>query len=208
MPTTCTSVKKRRELLILGIVFLTGCAVRLDSRDIYEEQIDSLAITPSGDKLAVLGASYHYVFSSPSKLTDALRSGLRRHLTADFETFELASPSEISGKWRLLYSPKPGDDTGLVALAKSLQFTLDPTGQYALEGNIEGERYSKKNYSRPATVERTNKVYSIRVKRSQQFSDREQIANTPLSSDARGTLLGLIVLLPLILLINGNRGLF
>jgi hypothetical protein len=191
----------RRATLFAGIALVAGCGHRLSSPEDYDEVVDSLAVSPSGDSLVVVGRAFHYVFRPPQPLAAALQSELRKVLSAEFEGFELHSATDIRGRWSLLVAEKD-IDPGTANLAASLGFTRNGSGPYVLKGAISGTRYAKSNIKAGPT-ERTNKTYRIHVSHSRQFREMSSLQNSPVSGGSNGALiLGLVVLLPLIILLN------
>ena len=193
---------RRSILLATFVAVASGCASPLTNEFDYEERFDSLSISAAGDVLLVLGAEFDYLFRPPQPLIAALHSDLRRALSASFSKFELDSPKDIKGEWHLVYVAKDSDEKG-ISLARALGFTPDGPGRYILTGAIEGTRYLKNGVKQISTIEKTNRLYSIRVTRSRAFTQRAQIESSPVSHSGNGALVvGVILLMPLILLLN------
>lgn len=191
---------RRRFIEASVVTLVTGCAHGLDAPLAYEEHVDSLAISPSGDTLVVLGDAYHYVLKPPKSLVAALNSNLRRLLAASFENFQMTSPSDISGQWTLLLDAR-NLSADLAAVAREIGFSLDWTkARMVLTGNISGARYRKNDVKPFAGAEKTNQVYTIRVRTKREFADRDLVQTSPVSNGENGGLkLGFILLMPLLL---------
>ncbi|HRE17040.1 MAG TPA: hypothetical protein PLW86_08210 [Rhodocyclaceae bacterium] len=182
------------------MTLVAGCAHGPDILLVYEEHIDSLAISPSGDTLVVLGDAYHYVLKPPKSLIAALNSNLRRLLAASFEDFQMTSPSDISGQWTLLLDARKLSED-LASVAREIGFKVDWTGfRMVLTGGISGARY-RKNDTKPITgTEKTNQVYTIRVRTKKEFADQNLVQASPISNGENGGMkLGFILLMPLLL---------
>lgn len=192
----------RRTFIISIGTLLSGCGHRYYSPEGYEERIDSLAISPSGDALVILGSQFHYVFNTPRSLLDALRSDLRREFSASFQSFELDSLSDIHGQWNLLLTERSLNQDA-ARLARSLGFVSNGAGMLLLTGGIIGKRYRKNGFQQVALSEKTNSVYHVNVVRSRRFSDNESMRSSPVTSGGGDGLLLLgILLLPLLLVVN------
>lgn len=197
----------RRSVLLASIAVASGCASKLTNEFDYEERFDSLSISAAGDILVILGEQFDYVLRPPQPLIAALHSDLRRMLSASFLKFELDSPRDIKGEWNLVYLVKNSDEKA-ISLTRALGFTSDGAGRYVLKGSIEGTRYLKNGAKRISTTEKTNQVYTVQVSRSYAFSQRASMESSPVNNSSNaGLVIGFIILLPLILLINGNKSL-
>jgi hypothetical protein len=60
-----------------------------------EETFDALAISPSGDRLVVLGREFDYVLTPPRPLVAVLHTELRPGPAAEFLKFELTSNTDL-----------------------------------------------------------------------------------------------------------------
>lgn len=140
----------RRTLVMVPLAALSACASWRgpgDEEEGYDEVIERLAITPTGDKLVVVGRRYHYTFANPpTSLTRTIQSRLRPLLAADFQAFKVVDDVHVSGTWVLSLRVEPMSDDN-VALAKALGFVLNGHERYVLRGEISGRVHTNERSS-------------------------------------------------------------
>ncbi len=197
-------------LIIASFATFTGCAQRhvVTSPEDYEEIINSLAISPTGDTLVVVGKAYDYILHPPQSLVSALRSSLRHALTADFRNFRLDTQSDLHGQWTLICAVN--GNASLSKIAEELGFEKDVTGRYVLKGDIEGIRYQKTQLQSPPNMEKTNQIYTIQVRRSNTYKQVSSLRESPVrwTPELTAVMIGFVIFLPLILLLNGPENIF
>ena len=192
----------RRAFLSLSVAPLIGCGHPDWHREGYMESVNSLAITPAGDKLVVFGGTYHYVLNPPSALVAALHSSLRPLLAADFKDFEMRTPTDLRGRWTLFVA-KGVLEQQQIDLASSLGFVPDSQGRFVLTGTIAGDRFLKSEARLTQVAERTNSTYWISVVEPPQFARDPIFQRSPVASNSNGGLMiGVVLLLPLLLVLN------
>ncbi len=192
----------RRALIASGAITLTGCANRIDRQLYYKEIFKSLAISPNGDTLAIIGREFDYIFKPPANLIAAIKSNLHSQLSASFNTFELDSEKEIKGEWTLQFNKEKNQSKEIADTARALGFA-DTGNRYVLSGSIEGTRFLKNHGTRTGELQATNQTYVVQVSPSSKFQSSRNLTSSPISQGGDGALIiGLIILLPLILIIN------
>ncbi|WP_332879388.1 hypothetical protein [Massilia sp. S19_KUP03_FR1] len=196
----------RRHFILATAGSAAGCASKGVSPPSYVEIFSHLAITPSGDVMAVVGRKYDYVFKPPQTLVAALHSPLRNQLSAQFRTFELDTPSHITGRWELNY--RESDDGGAgKAQALALGFVERERGFHVLKGAIDGTRFKKNSAPSIGGSEATNRPYQVTV-RAMNDSARGSLDPSPIRTRMQGgdvlIVVGIVVLLSLATLLTGK----
>ncbi|KVH33033.1 hypothetical protein [Burkholderia cepacia] len=191
----------RRRLLAAGVaassLALSGCFTpKLYKDDGYHEYVSGFMITQDGKKLVVLGTDYHYIFDLPAQLRPVLLSGYRKSLHTTFADFH-ARGGSITGHYRIVLPKDVPDDTRQAASTDG--FTAVPAG-LALEGDIEGKRYSTAGFTEKdkGTAQPFNQRYAVYIRESPSVVGMGlRILATPITVAADGVLvLGGIVLVP------------
>lgn len=156
--------------------------------------------------LAVVGTEFDYVFKPPAPLVAALRSSIRRSLRAEFARFELSTVSDIHGEWVLRVPKAASGLNAPEAVLAGLGFQATSTGDWLLQGRIEGTRYLKNNAERSGSPQKTNAPYAVPVKPGTGFQGTGRMNSSPLSADQTGAVVFFfLVLLPLILIFDSRR---
>lgn len=195
----------RRTWVMVPLAALSACASWRgpgDEEEGYEEVIERLAITPTGDKLVVVGRRYHYTFANPpTSLTRTIQSRLRPLLAADFQAFKVVDDVLVRGTWVLsLRVESMSDDNA--ALAKALGFVLDGNERYVLRGEISGRVHTNENVQFPSDWQRTNNPYRLHV--AGRVGPPGTVSRSPISVATDGVLmLGLILLIPFFIAAGG-----
>ncbi|KWF89405.1 hypothetical protein [Burkholderia cepacia] len=207
-----TSITRRRLLaaaMAASTLALSGCFTpKLYENDAYSEYVTSFMITQDGKKLVVLGTNYHYIFDLPAQLRPVLLSGYRKSLRTTFADFH-ARGGSITGHYRIVLPKDAPDDARQAASADG--FTAGTAG-LALEGNIEGKRYSTEGFAAKdkGATQPFNERYSVYIRESPSVAGIGlRILATPITVAADGLLvLGGIVLVPFAAIaIEANGGL-
>lgn len=196
----------RRHFMLAAAASVAGCASKPVPPQSYTEVFSHLAITPAGDVMAVVGARYDYLFTPPPTLVAALRSPLRKRLSAQFRTFELNTLSLITGQWELHY--RESDDTGAgKAQALTLGFVESKPGFFVLKGKIDGTRYKKNGAPPVGASELTNRPYKVEVV-TLYSTGRGSLEPSPIKTRMQGgdvvIVIGIVVLLSLVTLLTGH----
>lgn len=197
----------RRHFMLAASASMAGCAAKPVPPRSYSEIFSHLAITPAGNVMAVVGSRYDYLFTPPPTLVAALRSPLRKQLSAQFRTFELDTLSHITGPWELHYRESEDGGAGK-AQALALGFVEHKPGLFVLKGKIDGTRYKKDGAPPAGASEITNRPYTVEVL-TLNYTGRGSLEPSPIKTRMQGgdvlIIIGAVVLLSLVTLLTGQR---
>jgi hypothetical protein len=196
----------RRHFMLAAAASAAGCASKPVPPQVYAEVFSHIAITPAGDVMAVVGARYDYLFTPPPALVAALRSPLRKQLSADFRAFGLDTPSHITGQWELHYRESVDGGAGK-AQARALGFVESKPGLLVLKGRIDGTRYKKTEAPPVGAIELTSRPYQVQVV-PLYSAGGGSLAPSPIKTRMQGgdvmIVIGIVVLLSLVTLLTGH----
>jgi len=185
---------------LLFSLLLTSCTSTTKSlweNPAYNEKISSFLITENGEKLAIIGKKYHYIFSLENNLKDILISKKRDQLKPVFYSFKADKNNNISGKYTLNYTNKNPDE---IAEIKILGFTNRvygdrKTSTYIFSGALNGQRYTPdKNIN--ANYE-FNRSYTIKVEEPSTLTGntvKALVTPVAVATDGVKTIAGMILI--------------
>ena len=200
---------KKSPFLLFSLLLIscTSTTKSLWENPTYKEKVSAFLITEDGEKLAILGEKYHYVFNLENALKDILVSKKRSQLKPVFYSFKIDKNNHISGKYILNYSSKKPDE---IEAIKKLGFINrvygnKKTSAYIFSGSIKGQRYiTNKDLN---TVYEFNKSYTIKVEEPPTFiANAGKTLATPVAVAVDGvkTIAG-IILIPIYAIVLTNK---
>lgn len=193
---------RRQLILAVAAAATTSCASRRRSLPPYTETFSQLGISSTGDTLLVFGESFSYVLRPPRSLVAALQSGLRPLLNASFSSFIVEPSNIIRGRWELYVEPAKLEPS-LLTEATHLGFRPIGSGQYFLNGAVDGVRYGKHDIPALDALQRTNSSYQVAVSYAPNFDpDAERPESLEVRQQRIGWTVGLILFAPLLLLLR------
>lgn len=205
----------RRRFLLVGLSASASLASGCVTKELleigpanYSEEISAFLMTSEGDKLVVLGKSYHYIFSAPPELKALLSSSLRQLVRAEFSAFQVDSDATIRGRLELIAETLGADDR---AKALTLGFRSQNSGdRLVLQRVLTGTRYSADGFDRRAIATRFNRTYRVQVTEPGRpgIDYIPKLLLTPLSIGLDGVvILATAILMPLALPMAFGHGL-
>jgi len=192
-------------LFSLLLISCTSTTKSLWENPTYKEKVSAFLITEDGEKLAILGEKYHYIFNLENALKDILVSKKRSQLKPVFYSFKIDKNNNISGKYTLNYTSKKQDE---IEAIKNLGFINKVYGNrktYIFSGSIKGQRYIPNEDIN--AVNKFNKSYTIKVEEPPTFiANAGKTLATPVAVAVDGvkTIAG-IILIPIYAVVLTNK---
>lgn len=136
----------KKLILLVSSLLLIACGTtgNLWKNPTYKEKMGSFLITEDGEKFAIIGSKYHYIFHLDNKLKNILMSKNRSLLRPSFYSFKVDDENNISGKFKIYYSSKNENDgvwfkeNGF----KESTYRKSKVIRYIYSGSVSGKRYS------------------------------------------------------------------
>lgn len=151
----------------------------------YVEVIETVLMSQDLKHLAVIGATYDYIFQDASELTQLIQSPIHEHLSADFSGFAIGAGNSVRGT--LLLSLDSADNK-IQKEAERLGFLINLNGDLALQLTMQGVRYKKNQEAPVGESYRLNRRYAVPVTVPASVAP-EKLASAPLRLAAGGALL-------------------
>ncbi|MBV8123276.1 MAG: hypothetical protein JOY60_01465 [Burkholderiaceae bacterium] len=184
----------RRRHLVLALpaawaLSAAGCAeAPLRPAHQYTETISSLLISNDFKSVVIIGEHYHYIFTAPLHLVEALSSPLHAELSGSFSTFRVEKNGHISGQFDLNLNPALTPEQQ--AQATQLGFAPDADGKLKLHGELSGKRYPQGTLKAGRHTQALNQSYTIDI--SVDESRGDAVADdllSPITAGSDGVLL-------------------
>ena len=194
---------------LLASLLLISCSSTTKSlweNSTYKEKVSTFLITKDGEKLAIIGDKYHYIFKLESSLKNILLSKKRNQIKPLFYSFKVDDNNNVSGGYSLKYNNKNRNDNAEIENLgfKNKTYKNRKNSIYSFTGSINGQRYTT-NKDINANY-KFNKPYIIKVEEPSTFlGNIGKILATPIAVAADGvkTIAG-IVLIPIAAIVLTN----
>lgn len=153
----------------------------------YDEVVSSILVTQDRQKLVILGADYHFVFSMPKGIEAALKVPFRRAIAAEFGEFRIHPDGVVTGNYQLVMSKE--DSAAHFDAASAIGFAEVGSGDHLrMLGRLYGVRYYADRASAPASRLKLNPPYRVRVINQVAGEAATKVAATPVAATADGGL--------------------
>lgn len=188
--------------------WLSGCLTRKLMENAYFETVSFFLVSQDGNKIAVLGEKYHYIFNTSASLVRTLQSPIRPVLAAIMEPFEVNKDEAVSGNYSIYLTHEATEDDE--AQARAMGFRSSKFPRPHISGRLEGRRYSAANFPLDAIrKQKFNKPYRVKVYVERSAVDSAKTLLTPITVTADGVIiLGvqalMVVVLPIAMSVGGK----
>lgn len=179
---------RRGMVLAVGLglaLAFAGCASSQHPEVHYKETFSSVLISADNKHLVAVGSNHHYVLDAPPPLVEAIHSGLRSQLKAEFSTFRVDPTATVTGDYTLALTgdlPPAAQKT-----AADLGFVRDDAGTWRETGHLQGHRYSGWTYKMGEHQEKFNQPYTVDIVVEARHGDAVvQSLDTPIRVAADG----------------------
>lgn len=128
----------------------------------YDETVSSILVTPDHQKLVVIGADHHFVFSMPRGIAAALKVPFRRAISAEFGEFRVHPDGVVTGNYQLVLSKE--DSAAHYHAALAIGFAELGSGDHMrMLGRLYGLRYHADGAAAPTPRQRLSQPYRVKV---------------------------------------------
>lgn len=153
----------------------------------YDETVSSILVTQDLQKLVVIGADHHFVFSMPRGIAAALKVPFRHAISAEFGEFRVHPDGVVTGNYQLMLSRD--DSAAHYNAVLAIGFAESGSGNHMrLLGRLYGARYYADGAAAPAPRQRLNQPYRVKVINAGAGEAAARRASTPVAAGADGAL--------------------
>lgn len=192
------------------LLIACGTTGNLWKNPTYKEKVGSFLITEDGEKLAIIGSEYHYIFKLDNKLKNILLSKKRELVRPQFYSFKVDGENNVSGKFKIYYSSKNEND-GVWFKENGFKEINRRNGKvirYIYSSSVSGKRYSTNDEINQSFD--FNKPYIVQIEEpASVISNIGKILATPVTVaiDGATAVAGVAVftMLATVVIINGSE---